>query len=241
MPDAWDCETLNRRAPDGSYVVSESDLVHMIRSQRRQGGPSDYEIAQPLMEALVERSKPIFLRHTKGLSHRPDLREDAIADMIEQLLREALDPHEKFMKANFIHYLDCLAIDCFKRVLRHEGLSYRRDAQGNPNGKGKRVPRSLMDRLDLPTSSASTNTDVEGISREAADPNDLLGARLDAQRALDILAHVSDPRDRLIVLLRAEEELPWDDIAAMCEIGESTARRRFADVTKSLRQWMLAD
>src|SRR5258708_16978032 len=84
-----------------------------------------------LCELLLERCTPIFLQRTQGLRHRPDLREEAIANMNEHLLREAMDPAEIFMTQNFIHYLRCLCADEFTRVLRSEGLQDRKSTRLN--------------------------------------------------------------------------------------------------------------
>jgi hypothetical protein len=36
--------------------------------------------------------------------------------MIEQTMREARDPNERFMLLDFIHYLHCLCADNFNRI-----------------------------------------------------------------------------------------------------------------------------
>ena len=79
-------EQLRRKTPEGRYLVSEAELVLAIRACDAQG---DSERVQLICEVLVERCAPEFQRRTQGLRHRPDLREEAIANMFEHLLREA--------------------------------------------------------------------------------------------------------------------------------------------------------
>ena len=95
-------ERLRRRTAEGRYEISEIDLVVNIRVQYADGNT---EGVRMLSEVLLDRCAPVFQRRTTGLSHRPDLREDAIANMVEHLLREAINPNEVFMTQNFIHYL----------------------------------------------------------------------------------------------------------------------------------------
>src|SRR5579864_5172206 len=71
-------ERLRRRAPEGRYEISEIDLVLAIR-ECDAGGNRDG--SRMLCEALVERSKSMVQHCARGLSHRPDLREEAEANM----------------------------------------------------------------------------------------------------------------------------------------------------------------
>src|SRR5256884_7647013 len=158
-------ERLRRRTPEGRYEISEIDLVLAIRAfeanENREG-------SRMLSEVLLERSAPEFQRHTWGLRHRPDLREEAIANMGEHLLREAMNPKEIFMTQNFIHYVRCLCVDEFNRVLRQEGLRYQRDDEGRPTGRPYHIPRSLMEPLQ------QTPADSDGSlpSADVADSED---------------------------------------------------------------------
>ena len=118
-------ERLRRRTPEGRYEISDIDLVLNIRAQQAEGNTGGVRM---LCEVLLERCAGEFQRRTYGLRHRPELREEAIANMYEHLLREAMDPTEIFMTQNFIHYFRCLCVDEFNRVLCQEGLNYRRDS-----------------------------------------------------------------------------------------------------------------
>src|SRR5437588_6121064 len=178
-------ERLRRRTPEGRYEISEIDLVLTIRalraSQNREG-------SRMLCEVLLERSAPEFQRHTWGLRHRPELREEAIANMSEHLLREAMDPQEVFITQNFIHYVRCLCVDEFNRILRQEGLRYQRDDEGRPVGRPHHVPRSLIE----PLQPAMTDSDALPTA-DVADPLDQfehLHAYEESQR---ILTFLSDP------------------------------------------------
>src|SRR5438128_583314 len=137
-------EHLRRRKPEGRYEVSEIEMVLNIRTLQAQGNTARVRL---LCEVLLERCAAEFQRRTLGLRHRPDLREEAIANMNEHLLREAMDPNEVFMTQNFIHYLRCLCADEFTRVLRQEGLHYRRDHEGRPSGGPQHVPRLVVEPL----------------------------------------------------------------------------------------------
>src|SRR5260370_29822392 len=190
-------ERLRRRNPNGHFEISEIELVLSIRDLRAKG---DNESARMLCAVLLDRSAPEFQRHTWGLRHRPDLREEAIANMGEHLLREAMDPKEIFMTQNFIHYVRCLCVDEFNRILRQEGLRYQRDEEGRPVGRPHHIPRALMEPLQ------ATPLDIESPPRsDVADPLDQyehLHANEESQRILTFLA---DPLDRKIVVLRAIE------------------------------------
>ena len=228
-------EKLKQRTSSGGYVVSDADLVRAIRAWKARG---ETERVRGLCEALVTRCMPEFQRRSYGLRHRPDLMEEAIAGMIEQLLREAQNPREEFMLANFIHYLRCLCADNFQRVLRNEGLSYRRDAQGNPVGRGMHVPQALVDRLDVPLGDGDG---AETVGRELADPGDQLATRMASIEAQRILRYLTDPLDQRIMILRVFEEMRWDDIAALCGKTERTMRLRFEKSKALLRERIAAE
>lgn len=232
--DAGTLARLQQRTATGGYAVSDADLVRAIRAWKARG---DEDAVRRLSELLVTRCMPEFQRRSYGLRHRPDLMEEAIAGMIEQLLREARNPREEFMLMNFIHYLRCLCADNFQRVLRQEGLSYKRDALGHPVGRGMHVPQALIDRLDVPT------TDAEGESqaRDIAERTDTLGSSMAALEAQRILRYLTDPLDRKIVVLRVFEEMRWDDIAAACGKTERTMRLRFEKARKIMRDALAAD
>lgn len=228
-------EKLKQRTSSGGYVVSDADLVRAIRGWKAQG---ESERVRGLCETLVTRCMPEFQRRSYGLRHRPDLMEETIAGMIEQLLREAQNPREEFMLANFIHYLRCLCADNFQRVLRNEGLSYRRDAQGNPAGRGMHVPQALVDRLDVPVTEADG---AETAGRELADPGDQLATRMASLEAQRILHYLTDPLDQRIMILRVFEEMRWDDIAALCGKTERTMRLRYEKAKALLRERIAAE
>jgi len=219
---------LSLRTPEGRYQIGEIEIVLAIRAYYGQG---DLEASQMLGEVLLNRSAPEFQRHSWGLRHRPDLREEAIANMSEHLLREAIDPDEVFITQNFIHYVRCLCVDEFNRILRQEGLRYQRDEEGRPVGRPHHIPRALMEPLQ------STPLDVESPpSADVADPLDQyehLHANEESQR---ILTFLPDPLDRKIVVLRAIEGMKWDDIAALCARTERTIRLRYEKARAYLRE-----
>lgn len=221
-------EHLRRRKPEGRYEVSEIEIVLNIRTFQAQG---NFNRVRLLCEVLLERCAAEFQRRTLGLRHRPDLREEAIANMNEHLLREAMDPHELFMTQNFIHYLRCLCADEFTRILRQEGLHYRRDDAGRPSGRPQHVPRSLVEPLQ------PIAADEEGTpNADVADPQDqyeVLHAVDESQR---ILTYLTDPMDRTIMVLRAVEDMKWDDIAQVCKRTERTVRLRYERARSYLRE-----
>ena len=227
-------ERLKRRTLEGRFEISEIDLILNIRDLRAKG---DNESVHMLCTVLLERGAPEFQRHTWGLRHRPDLREEAIANMGEHLLREAMNPKEIFMTQNFIHYVRCLCVDEFNRVLRQEGLRYQRDDDGRPTGRPYHIPRSLMEPLQ-PT---PTDSDAPLPSADVADPQDQfehLHANEESQR---ILAFLSDPLDRKIMVLRAIERMKWDDIAVICKRTERTIRLRYERARSYLRECILRE
>ncbi len=219
---------LGRRTPEGRFEISEIELVLTLRSLHQQ---SDREHTEMLSEVLLGRCSPEFQRHSWGLRHRPELREEAIANMGEHLLREALDPGEIFMTQNFIHYVRCLCADEFNRILRQEGLRYQRDEEGRPVGRPHRVPRVLLDPLQV-----APNDSESPPAADVADPLDQyehLHANEESQRILTLL---SDPLDRKIMTLRAIEGMKWDDIAAVCKRTERTIRLRYEKARAYLRE-----
>jgi DNA-directed RNA polymerase specialized sigma24 family protein len=226
-------EHLRRKTPEGRYEISEIDLVLNIRMQDAEGNVDGVRM---FSEVLLERSALEFQRRTLGLSHRPDLREEAIANMQEHLLREARDPAEIFMTQNFIHYLRCLCADEFTRLLRQEGLQYRRDDEGRPSGRPQHVPRALMEPLH------PASADDEGmLAADVADPHDQyegLHATNEAQR---ILLYLTDELDRKIMVLRAIENMKWDDIAAICGRTERTVRLRYERARGYLSECLAQD
>lgn len=226
---------LKRRSPNGSYEVTETALVRLIRAWDQRG---ETEIVRTLCGLLIERCMPEFQRRSWGLRHRPDLMEDAVMGMIEQVLREARDPSETFMTLNFVHYLRCCAADNFNRVLRQEGLSYKRDEQGRPSGRPQHVPRALVERIDI---AAEDREDAVTGATVVADPHDSLEERMAAVEAQRILQYLPDPLDRRIMALRALEHLRWDDIARICGKTERTMRLRYEKAIVKLRQSIEAE
>lgn len=221
-------ERLHRRTPEGRYEISEIDLVLNIRALEASGSDEGVRL---LCQELLERCAPEFQRRTQGLRHRPELREDAMANMGEHLLREAKDPSEVFMTQNFIHYLRCLCADEFTRVLRQEGLHYRRDDEGRPSGRPQHVPRTLIEPLR-----PAPADDESAPAADVADPHDqyeVMHAEDESQR---ILTYLTDPLDRKIMVLRAIEDMKWDDIAQVCQRTERTVRLRFERARVYLRE-----
>jgi DNA-directed RNA polymerase specialized sigma24 family protein len=137
------------------------------------------------------------------------------------------------MTQNFVHYLRCLCVDEFNRVLRQEGLRFRRDEEGRPSGRPHHVPSTLIE----PLQAASIN-DEEPPGADVADPHDQyerLHAHDESQR---ILTYLTDPLDRKIMVLRAIEDMKWDDIAIVCKRTERTVRLRYERARSFLRECM---
>lgn len=226
-------ERLQRRTADGRYELGECELVLNIRMLRTADNMAG---VRRLCEVLLQRCAPVFQRHTQGLHHRPELREEAIANMAEHLLREALDPDEVFMTKNFIHYLRCLCADEFNRILRQEGLRYRRDDEGRPSGRPQHIPRSLVESLQAPWD------DDEGqIGADVADPNDQYEVMHAGDESQRILTYLQDPLDRKIMILRILEDMKWDDVAVLCNRTERTVRLRFERARRYLRDCVMKE
>jgi DNA-directed RNA polymerase specialized sigma24 family protein len=226
-------ERLRRRTPEGRYEIGEIELIISMRTLHAQG---NVQGVRWLSTVLVQRCAPIFQRHTQGLRHRPELREDAIAQMGEHLLREALNPNEIFMTQNFIHYLRCVCVDEFNRMLRQEGLYYRRDDEGRPSGRPQHVPRALIEPLRpaSPDDEGATTADVA----DPLDQYEQLHAQDESQR---ILLYLTDGLDRKIMLLRAIEGMKWDDIALVCKRTERTVRLRYERARSYLRECVVRE
>ncbi len=226
---------LLKRTPNHGYEVADTSLVVAIRHWDAQEQP---EAVGMLLQLLLDRCMPEFRRRAMGLRQRPDLMEDAIAAMIEQVIREARDPTEVFMTQNFIHYLKCLCIDNFNRMLRQEGLSYKRDAQGRPVGRPQHIPRALIERIDV---RLDDQDDPVGPGSAVADPNDALGSRMAAVEAQRILAYLPDALDQKIMVLRVLEGRQWEEIAALCGKTERTMRLRFEKARVRLQECLRAE
>ena len=219
---------LSQRTPEGRYEISEIEVVLAIRTFHAQ---DKSDVTQMLCEVLIGRCGPEFQRHSWGLRHRPELREEVIANMGEHLLREALNPKEIFMTQNFIHYVRCLCVDEFNRILRQEGLRYQRDEEGRPSGRPHHIPRSLIEPLQAaPVDSEAPPT------ADVADPLDQYEHLHANEESIRILRFLSDPLDRKIMVLRAVEGMKWDDIAAVCKRTERTIRLRYEKARVNLRE-----
>ncbi len=236
-PDPRDPRTLDRlrqRKPGGGYEIADTEVVRAIRAWDARGAR---QAAMDLCGLLVERCMPEFRRHAAGLRHRPDLMEDTIQAMIEQLLREALNPDEVFMTQNFIHYLRCLCADNFTRTLRQEGLRYKRDAQGRPSGRPQHIPRALIEQIDLHADEQDDQPGPGGV----ADPRDGIGEQMAAVEAQRILTYLPDPLDQRIFALRALYKMQWEEIAALCGKTERTMRLRFEKARTRLQECLRAE
>jgi RNA polymerase sigma factor (sigma-70 family) len=224
-------ERLRKRSTSGRYEIPETHLVLGIRAFLARG---DQQSVAYLSEVLLDRCQPEFQRRSLGLRHRPDLMEDAMAGMAEQLLREAQNPREEFMVLNFAHYLRCLCVDNFNAVLRQEGLRYRRDAEGRPTGRPTHVPAALVDRIHV------TQEEEEGAAggseAHLADPADDIESFHAVMEARRVLTYLSDPLDRKIVLLRVLDGLKWEEIAEICGKTERTMRLRYERARAFLRE-----
>ncbi len=218
---------LAERANGGGYAVPDVLLVRAIRGFHGRG---DTERRDALFARLIERCKPMFQRYAAGLRHRPELREDAIADMVEQLWKEILDPRERFIEQNFAYYLKCLCVDNFKRVLRAEGYGYRLNDQGQIVGRPEHIPAAMLDRIDRPARSQEDDP-VADVIPDSTDQIEKRVAVLEVERILETLA---DPLDRKIVKLRVFAHLKWDEIAQVCNMSERTMRSRFEEARKYL-------
>ncbi|MBV8694743.1 MAG: sigma-70 family RNA polymerase sigma factor [Ktedonobacteraceae bacterium] len=226
-------ERLQRRTAEGRYEISETELVLTIRTLKASHEMSG---VQYLAEVLLQRCAPVFQRHTQGLRHRPDLREDAIANMAEHLLREAQDAQEVFMTQNFGYYLRCLCVDEFNRMLRQEGLQYRRDEKGRPLGRPQHVPRALVEPLrPIPPD------DESGPVADVADGYDQYEQLHAEEESRRILLYLRDPLDRMIMVLRGIEGMKWDDIAVVCKKTERTVRLRYERARTRLRECLAAE
>lgn len=226
---------LVKRTANHGYEVADTALVLAVRDWDALG---QRDVSVMLLELLIDRCMPEFRRRAMGLRQRKDLMEDAIAAMIEQVIREARDPGEVFMTQNFVHYLKCLCIDNFNRILRQEGLSYKRDAQGRPVGRPQHIPRALIERIDV---RLDDQEDPVGPGSAVADPTDALGSRMAAVEAQRILAYLSDPLDRKIMVLRVLEGRQWEEIAKLCGKTERTMRLRFEKAKTSLQESLRAE
>jgi RNA polymerase sigma factor (sigma-70 family) len=222
-------ERLRRRTAEGRYEISDSELITTIRACHAR---NEMPAVHRLCETLLSRCAPFFQRHTQGLRHRPELREEAIASMAEHLLREVLNPREVFMTQNFIHYLRCLCVDEFNRLLRQEGLSYRRNEEGRPDGRPQHIPRGLMEPLQT---MRVRESDEAPPPADVADPHDQYDEMHAEQESQRILTYLQDPLDRKIMVLRAIEGMKWDDIASLCNRTERTVRLRYERARGYLR------
>ncbi|HLZ57689.1 MAG TPA: sigma factor-like helix-turn-helix DNA-binding protein [Ktedonosporobacter sp.] len=221
-------ERLRRRTAEKRYEISEIELVVTIRALLGEGNMTG---VRRLCEVLLQRCAPIFQRHTDGLKYRPELREEAIANMGEHLLRDIQNARETFITQNFIVHVRRLCIDEFNAVLRQEGLDYKRDKEGRPIGQPNHIPRALIGSLQ------PAPADDEGLTvADVADPRDQyehINAEVESQR---ILLYLEDPLDRMIMVLRAVEKMKWDDIAEVCKRTERTVRLRYERARSYLRE-----
>jgi DNA-directed RNA polymerase specialized sigma24 family protein len=226
-------ERLRRRTPEGRYEISDIELVQAVR---RLDATGDQDGARLLCETLLQRSWPEFQRYTAGLSHRPDLREEAIANTAERMLREVKDPKEQFITQNYIHAVRCICVDEFKRVLRQEGLLYQHGSDGHPAGRPRHVPRALVEPLQT-----SPIDDEMPPAADVADPRDDYEQLHGEEEARRILSYLADPLDKKIMVLRALEQMKWDEIAQICGRNERTVRLRFEKASVYLAECVMKE
>lgn len=226
---------LHKRTATGGYEIADTELVRAIRAWDAQGLR---HLAMQLAQPLIDRCMPQFRRSAAGLRHRPELMEEAIEGMIEQVLIEALDPTEVFMTQNFIHYLRCVCADNFTRMLRQEGLRYRRDEQGRPAGRPNHIPRALIDQIATQADEQDDQPSGVGV---VADPRDSLDERMASVEALRILEGLPDALDRRIFALRALYKMQWEEIATLCGKTERTMRLRFEKARVTLQNSLAAE
>jgi hypothetical protein len=198
------------RTPEGRYERSEIELVLAIRALLKRG---EHRQVQALCEVLLQRCTSEFLRYTQGLRRRPELREEAIANMGAHLLREAQNPHETFMTQNFMHSLRWLCVEEFNIILRRDLIGFQE-------------------------SQLASSDDEWFAARNVANPHDqyeVLHAEVESRR---ILAYLQDPLDRKIMILRLIEGMRWDDIAQICKRTERTVRLRYERARNYLQKCM---
>ncbi|HVB72566.1 MAG TPA: hypothetical protein VNE38_03325 [Ktedonobacteraceae bacterium] len=220
-------ERLRRRTPEGRFEISEIELVQAIREYDAR---KNSDGSRMLSEVLLDRGKATIQHYARGLNHRPDLREEAEANMFERLLREAKDPKETFIAQNFIHALRMLCIDEFKRILRQEGMLYKHDEHGRPVGRPQHVPRAYIEPLQ-PT---PVDSDTP-LSADVADPLDQYDQLHAQEESLRILNMLDDSLDRMIMALRVLRGWKWDEIARACKRNERTIRLRYEKACSLLK------
>jgi RNA polymerase sigma factor (sigma-70 family) len=212
-------DRLKNRTARGGFVIPDTTLVRVIRQALAH---DQKNTADALFAILAERCIPMFRKMMRGLSHRPDLHDEAISETVAQLWKEILDLNETFLERNFATYLQRLCIDNFKRTLRSEGLQNRFNDQGQVIGRPEHVPATLVDHIDQ-----ARPSDEEDTSADIADTDDPI-AQLDAnEEARRIIAFLPDRLDRKIVYLRVFQELQWEQIAQLCNKSERTMRFRY--------------
>ena len=91
-------ERLQRRTADGRYELGECELVANIRALRIAGNMTG---VRRLCEVLLQRCAPVFQRYTQGLRHRPELREEAIANMSEASAARSPRPNRSIYDQEF--------------------------------------------------------------------------------------------------------------------------------------------
>ena len=218
-------------APTRETRSSDHPEVALVLALRAQHKTS--EQTQSLWEKLQSRCEALFLCHVQGLRHRPDLREEALANMRERLWREVMFTENTSITEHFPHYLRCMASEEFRRILRQEGLLPRRDASPRRGNVPLHVPRSLISSLDeLPSDNTSQSAKAQASLLADEDLYGQWHAEMEVQR---LLAYLPDPLDRTVLVLRAIEGMKWDDIAGHCHCTERTARLRYKQVCAFLR------
>jgi DNA-directed RNA polymerase specialized sigma24 family protein len=93
------------------------------------------------------------------------------------------------------------------------------------------VPRALIEPL------RPAPADDEGLSvADVADPHDQyeeMDSEIESER---ILTYLSDPLDRMIMVLRGIDGMKWDDIATLCKRTERTVRLRYERARRYLSE-----
>lgn len=224
------------------YAVSCADIVAAVRHAEVDRATKDF-----LLEILMERNRPLFLKHACGLRSRPELREDLIQNMCEQLLREAQDPRETYMISNFGNYVRCLANGQFSRMLRQEGLNRCIDEKGQVFKRGHSVPRTLMRPISLATYGSEdyamdgSPLALTGSPVAVADPEDGFDRALSDAEYRRLLNLLTSEQDREIVRLRAVEGYRWAAIRQRVSLSDRGVRSRFSNALRLLQTYLSAE
>lgn len=206
---------------DANDVQSALPLEVLVLSLRTAIERRDGEGRNRIMTQIIRRtqkynedwaSNALKVLHIPAGERREVVR-DLFADLYERIMRALIDPERVFWEENFQHCLRFERMHVFQALLMREGWWKH---------QGERIPRNLLESLDVAPHSTSGERREIAIEDEQAQ-KDLLAVEL--SHVPLILLRLPESLQSVLVLLFWEGKTE-KDVASLLSITDRTVRNR---------------